>query len=201
LWLPSYLCGSLKQAVDKEFPIQFYPIGENLIVKDFNWVRDISSKDLVVFIDYFGFNLNLAAIHAVKEKKAWILQDAAQALLSTFDRSLADFVLYSPRKTIGVPDGGILQSQCSEKFSNIKLIDPPAEYFHAIMYAFWSRSQYDRTNNGDWFRLYQKADKLSPIGNYRITELSRTLLRSGFDYSQISIKRRANYRSLHQKIS
>jgi dTDP-4-amino-4,6-dideoxygalactose transaminase len=200
VWVPSYLCHSMTEAVPKKVAVEFYPINEKLQVKNLEWVKEVKAREIVVFIDYFGFDLHHKAMQAVNERKAWILQDAAQALLSKFERPYADYVLYSPRKTIGVPDGGILQSRCDEEFSGIVLEEAPAEFVLASNHVFMERTYFDRTGNGEWFPLYKKAEKVSPTGNYRMTELSLSLLQHGFDYRKIAKKRRENYQRLHREL-
>ncbi|MEI8206464.1 MAG: hypothetical protein WCG03_06260 [Kiritimatiellales bacterium] len=200
VWMPSYLCHSMTDAVPKELSIEFYPINETLRVANLEWVREVSVGDMVLFVDYFGFDLHREAMQAVKERGSWILQDAAQALLSTFDRPFADFVLFSPRKIIGVPDGGLFQSQCSEDFSSVELGEVPAEFMLAAYRAFFERTHFDRTGDGEWFSSYQTAEKLSPIGAFEMTSLAQGLLRNGFNYGQIAEKRRTNYQQLFDQL-
>ncbi len=100
VWMPSYLCATMVNAVPQEL-VSFYPVNGRLRVKDMGWLGSVSKGDLVLFIDYFGFDLHRKAMQAVKERGAWTLQDASQSLLSSFDRPFADFVLFSPRKTVG----------------------------------------------------------------------------------------------------
>lgn len=201
VWMPSYLCHSMTKAVPQRCSLEFFPINENLQIKNLDWLQAVSRGDLVLFIDYFGFNPNHEVMQAVKERGAWILQDAAQALLSTFERPFADFVLYSPRKTVGIPDGGILKSQCDVDFSDVLLKDPPPEFVLAATNVFWARTLFDRTGAGDWFSLYRMTESLNPIGGYRMTDLSLALLKNGFDYDQIARTRRSNYRALYESLS
>jgi dTDP-4-amino-4,6-dideoxygalactose transaminase len=200
VWLPSYLCNSMVDAVPKNVAIGFYAIDMALRVAELGWISGIKRGDLVLFIDYFGFDLHSEAMQEVRERKAWILQDAAQALLSTFTRPHADFILFSPKKTVGVPDGGILQSQCSEDFCSVKLKTAPAYAVQAVYDAFWMRTNFDYTGAGDWFNQYKTAEKMTPIGNFQMSRLSEALLRSGFDYIQIAQQRKANYRYLLEEV-
>ena len=57
----------------------------------------------------------------VKKCGAWLLEDACQALLSDEVGRFSDFVLYSPRKFLGVPDGGVLVSNCEIDFYDVIL--------------------------------------------------------------------------------
>ena len=199
VWLPSYLCHSIVEAIPNDFDMQFYPIGEDLQVMNQDWVSDVAMDDLVLFIDYFGFDLHRDTMRAVKERGANIMQDAAQALLSTFGRPYADFVLYSPRKTVGVPDGGILQSRCGEDFKGIQQLEmPPVEFIAKTYAAFAARSDFDKGIENDWYSLYLMAESLSPIGAFRMSDFSYAMLQQCFDYEAIAAKRISNFLELDQ---
>ena len=201
IWMPSFLCHTMLDALPSGAAIEFYPIAKTLHVKNLEWVASVRRNDLVLFVDYFGFNLNEVALKAVKKIGALILQDAAQALLSTFDRGYADFVMYSPRKTLGVPDGGILESRCEISFDSSKLNEPPSEYVMATYRAFFERGYYDRSGNGSWFSYYKKAEKLNPAGSYQMSNLAQALLNRGFDYELIASQRRKNYKKISSELS
>ncbi len=111
VWMPSYLSPTMIEAVDqKKTNLRFYEVDYNLHVSSTDWVDQIQTGDLVVMIDYFGFPLSSKFTGLVKEQGGYVLEDACQALLSDHTGRYSDFVLFSPRKTIGVPDGGILAS-------------------------------------------------------------------------------------------
>lgn len=201
IWLPAYLCHSIVEAVQAaNVSIEFYPLSRGLKLEDKEWLGQVGKQDLVLFIDYFGFESDPEIMRAVKEKAGWVVQDAAQALLSSFERTEADFVLYSPRKYLGIPEGGILQSKCDEDFSSIKLKHAPYDFVLASNHAFQSRTEYERSGVGDWFSIYNRAEELSPVGYFSMSALSAAMLRHSFDYSQISEKRRSNYQRLYDSI-
>jgi len=57
VWVPSYLCGVVLDAFPStRMSLRFYAVDEHLRVADDQWINEISPGDLVVFIDYFGFN-------------------------------------------------------------------------------------------------------------------------------------------------
>ena len=201
IWMPSFLCHTMLDALPSDSTIEFYPINTSLHVQDLEWIESVNENDLVLFIDYFGFNLNEDALKEVKKIGAFVLQDAAQALLSTFDRGYADFVMYSPRKTLGVPDGGILKSKCDISFDDGKLNEPPSQYVIAVYKAFFERGYYDRSGAGSWFSYYKEAEGLNPSGAYEMTDLAQALLDRGFDYERIALQRRTNYKKLLSGLS
>ena len=84
------------------------PWTRNLVLASREWLADVNEGDVVLFIDYFGFPCDAECARAAKQRGAWVLEDACQALLSKHVGAAADYVIYSPRKFLGVPDGGVL---------------------------------------------------------------------------------------------
>lgn len=107
VWLPYYLCftmlSSLRQA---GIDAAFYSIDRKLHIKD-----DISlaDGDWLLFVDYFGLRSDHAAAVAERYGRERVVIDASQALFSGPFNCLA--TVYSPRKFIGVPDGGVLVTE------------------------------------------------------------------------------------------
>lgn len=203
VWLPSYLCDSMIDAVDKSIAtIKFYEVNYNLALPSFEWMEGIQPKDLVVLIDYFGFSCDASCIARAKEQGAWVLEDACQALLSRETGLFSDFVLYSPRKYLGVPDGGILASNHEIASDTIRLQNPPAEWWLKAFSAAVLRREFD-LYDGDrrWFELFQETEDEAPIGPYAMSELSWMLLQHSFDYSMIAHKRVENYQLLANKLN
>ena len=197
VWLPSYICSSLVEVLKFQgVDYQFYPVDLDLRVGNREWIQKIRRQDLVLFIDYFGFDLHRSAIPEAKLKGAWILQDAAQGLLSNYGRPQADFVLYSPKKFIGVPDGGIIQILSGSSLLHSSLNKPPRDFLLSAMNAFFARSVFDQTGTGNWYQLYQESEKLNPIGFYGMSELSSALLRNAFNFPDVALQRRQNYQAL-----
>jgi hypothetical protein len=203
IWFPSYLCDVMLRAVtprkENRTQIRFYGINYELEISSLEWVKEVQEGDLVVFIDYFGFPYDKRYVIEAKRKGAWVLEDASQALLSVHIGEDSDFVLYSPRKWIGVPDGGILVINDEDMSSllEVELEKPPAEWWLDAFSAAVLRREFDLFGgNRQWFQLFRQADVDAPIGAFAMSELSQMLLRYGFDYSSIAQKRIENYRAL-----
>ena len=144
VWLPAYLCHSMVESVKfADTNIEFYPVSVDLKLAELDWTSKVRAGDIVVCIDYFGFESETEVHRAVKERDAWLVQDAAQALLSEYERPQADFVLYSPRKFLGLPDGGIIQSTCNEDFASVQLQSAPSDFVLASCDAFYARTKQD----------------------------------------------------------
>jgi dTDP-4-amino-4,6-dideoxygalactose transaminase len=195
VWLPSFLCDVVFSAV-QDIEVQFYEVNGYLQVSGAG-LEHIQPGDLIIFIDYFGFPFDPSLAKRVKERGGWILEDASQALLSSHVGENSDFVVFSPRKFLGVPDGGILRNNTNLDFSGIQLNKPPSEWWLKAFSAVILRGEFDR-KGGDkkWFQLFQEIDHDGPTGFFKMSELSITLLEYNFDYSVIVQKRIENYKIL-----
>ena len=202
VWLPSFLCGSVLRAIDTSTTmIRFYEVDYDLNIPSSEWLDRIQPGDVVILIDYFGFPGDVAWITRIKQRGAWVLEDATQALLSSRVGQPADFVVFSPRKSVGVPDGGILIVNCEMDLSNVRLEKPPAQWWLKALSASVLRREFDIYGGSRyWFELFQEVEIGRPIGAYAMSELSWTLLRCSFDYSTIAQRRVDNYRLLLNKL-
>jgi dTDP-4-amino-4,6-dideoxygalactose transaminase len=181
--------------------IRFYEVDYDLNMPSSKWLDRIQAGDMVILIDYFGFPGDVAWKTHIKQRGAWILEDAAQSLLSGRVGQLADFVVFSPRKFVGVPDGGILIVNCEIDFSTVRLEKPPAKWWLRALSASVLRREFDIYGGSRyWFDLFQEVETGVPIGAYAMSELSWTLLRYGFDYLTIAQRRVDNYRVLLNKL-
>jgi dTDP-4-amino-4,6-dideoxygalactose transaminase len=203
VWMPSYLCGAMLQPVEVAHTrTKFYEVNYDLAVPSWEWIKDVKHGDIVIVIDYFGFPADHSVVHHAKEKGAWILEDACQALLTEDVGRLSDFVILSPRKFLGVPEGGILHLNRRTGFDGASLEPPPAEWWLKTLNANIMRREFD-LYGGDrrWFTLFQETERDSPIGHYSMSELSKTLLQHAFDYLAIALRRIDNYRVLNVELT
>jgi len=202
VWCPSYLCHTILEAVKGSVAnVRFYEINYDLAISSFEWLDHVQQGDLVILINYFGFGCDSACAIQAREHGAWVLEDASQALLSGNVGQFSDFVLVSPRKFLGIPDGGILCSNSDIHFQGVDLESPPAEWWLRALLASVLRREFDvHGGTRQWFELFQKTEPNAPIGLFAMSELSRLLLLNGFDYSTIAQKRVDNYQCLAQKL-
>jgi len=202
VWMPSYLCPTMIQATDQKVTnLRFYEIDYNLRIPSVNWIEQIQTGDIVVLIDYFGFPLDSKDATLAKKQGAWVLEDACQALLSEHVGQYSDFVLYSPRKFIGVPDGGIVVSCCDTQFDDIELEPPPESWWLKMLEATINRREFDQYGGErGWYQLFCETDTATPCGYYAMSELSRRLLFTAFEYSEIAQRRIENYSVLANEL-
>lgn len=198
VWMPSYLCCSMIDAVDPQVTeLRFFEVGYDLEVTSLDWLDVLLPGSLVVLIDYFGFPCDDYVARAARARGAVILEDASQALLSTHVGRQSDFLLFSPRKTLGVPDGGILRCLRDGALPPAHLIPPPQQWWLKALEACIARREFDKFGGErKWFELFRQLEAAYPLGPYRMSELSETLLEGAFDYPAIAQARRANYACL-----
>lgn len=204
VWIPSYLCHTISSAIDPKMTvISFYEVDYDLTVRSDQWVSEVKSGDLVLFIDYFGFSYDRRLAGLVKEKGAWVLEDACQALLSSqVGGAPSDFVLFSLRKWIGVPDGGILRLPEGFPLDGISLEAPANTWWLKILHATLLRREFDDgLTVRDWFKLFREAEDAAPTGHYAMSQLSRAIIENSVDYSIIVERRRDNYRTLLTRLA
>ena len=203
VWMPSYLCYSMIDAVDPQVTeLRFFEIGYDLEVTSLDWLDVLIPGSLVVLIDYFGFPCNDHVAKEAKARGAFILENASQTFLSTHVGRRSDFLLFSPRKTPGVPDGGILRYLRDGALPPAYLISPPQEWWLKALEARIARREFDRYGGiWRWFDLFRQLEAAYPLGPYRMSELSEMLLESAFDYPAIAQARRANYAYLAESFA
>jgi hypothetical protein len=198
VWLPSYLCRSiLVPLLSDNRTHRFFPVNRNLQVLPGPWLNDVREGDVVLLIAYFGFPIEEAITCSLHTRGALILEDASQALLSGHVGRFSDYVLYSPRKIVGVPDGGILRPRT--RVRDIALTSPPCDWWITTFQSCLLRRDFDLFSADpyrQWFRLFREASAKIPCGPYTISTLSDILLRTSFDYDFTAKRRRENFKLL-----
>jgi hypothetical protein len=108
-WLPAYVCASLAAgAAAGAAQVAYYETDFSLTPLLATLAAQLQAGDAVVIVDYFGrARPDLwGALIAQRPDILWV-EDRAQAL-DPNAAPLAPSVIYSPRKLVGVGDGGIL---------------------------------------------------------------------------------------------
>ncbi|MGA1868186.1 MAG: DegT/DnrJ/EryC1/StrS family aminotransferase [bacterium] len=207
IWMPSYLCSSMLDAIrGTNTSIRLYEVDYDLRSPSLKWIAEISRGDIVVIVDYFGFPADPEIAFKARKKGAWVLEDACQALLTEVPRSIIDFVIFSPRKFLGIPDGGILWIQTAKgqvsSISNLLLEPAPQEWWFTAFCSSFLRREFDLKGVAhNWFNLFKTSEAHCPIGLYAMSELSQTLLRQGFNYERIARQRQNNYLALLERLA
>ena len=206
VWMPSYLCKSMIDCLETfNVQIRFYHVDSCLNLSDSTWLNEVQYGDIVCVIDYFGFHCPINIKQEVRSTGAKVLEDACQALLSKNIGEQADYLLFSPLKFLGVPDGGILLSLNNDSFADVHLNEAPAQWWLKAFGASLLRREFDQEENGDshrqWFELFREANANAPIGDFSMSSISKALLFNAFDYRKISRIRRTNYQVLYNQLN
>lgn len=195
VWFPAYICSDFVEGAANT-QVDFYPVGEKLEA-DIDWLSNrLAPGDLVVVIAYFGraANADILELASMRSDVLWI-EDRAQA----FDCGprWADWTIYSPRKLVGVPDGGIgvkltgsAEQPASDKVCSVASHLPGMARYEDI----------ESANNNWWFPLFRQAEGEMKVSNRAISRLTHAIL-SATDSSEIAYRRFANYSILAARLN
>ena len=202
-WLPSYLCGAILDPFRiLGIPVRYYDAGPNFSPRTLGWIADVHRGDLVLVIHYFGFaNTNFPA-DLLKMRGAVIIEDASQGLFikQLYPESLC--VVYSPRKFVGVPDGGVLTSSHIDGIRRQPLHPPPTDWWKAALAMSQMRREFDLLGGENrWFLLFRQVEETFPVGLFRSSDLTRVLIETGIDYRSMRTARRENYLTLAEPLT
>ncbi len=201
-WLPSYLCPALLEPFQSSsVEVRHYGVDEHLRVSGCGWLNDVRPGDFVIVIHYFGVPHSSFPAGAAKRSGAYIIEDSSQALFlpQQFEESLC--ALYSPRKFLGVPDGGVMASKGATGTESLTLEPPPGGWWSSGLAMMLQRRDFDLTGQpSDWYSLFQRVESNFPLGLFRSSDLSRAILTCGVDYATIRTRRRANYQALLDRL-
>lgn len=204
VWVPSFFCPTMLEPIRASgVRFEFYEIKEDLTAGE-GWLSDLNPGELVICINYFGFPIDGALVDAVHARGGLVLEDASQALLSTHVGRCSDYVMYSPRKMVGTPDGGVLASVGGRPLPTLDLDTGLTGWQQTLIEAAIARREFD-AHGGDrrWYELFRRAEheREAPIGPIAMSSLSEALLRRTFDYAWIAARRRENFEMLNERLS
>jgi dTDP-4-amino-4,6-dideoxygalactose transaminase len=201
LWVPSYCCPTILQpARVRSIPFQFFAVDGHLQPSP-AFVEEVVRGDVVLLIDYFGFPTDAGLSKALRERGAWVIVDASQALLSRHVCVDAHYVLYSPRKMVEVPDGGILV-MCNGAEGPLapenSLLTP---WQQVLIEAAIERRDFDlRGGERRWYDLFRQAAAIAPAGLHRMSDLTAAILRTVIPYNEVAARRCRNFELLNQRL-
>ena len=186
IYLPDYICDSLYLSLENlNIEVKSYPLTEKLEPTN---VVELASGEYFLLVNYFGMSDQIIDkwIFLLDEKK--VIVDNSQSIYSKAKDNIA--TIYSPRKFIGIPDGGFI-------FSDIELKKPdvfyPGENFCKHLLYRCS----DKAEEG--YEFYIDAEKaLEDFYPKKMSVLSSKII-SSIDWSIVKKKRLANFKGLEEK--
>lgn len=188
LYLPNYICRSLFPALASlNITIVFYDIDANLNPSgSFKLLED----EYILLVNYFGISGPIIDNFILSEnvEQSKIIIDNSQALFEPNRDCAAHF--YSPRKFLGIPDGGFLYSK--------QKVDVPIKHYDredAIMHLI-IRSSGDEQQGYKHFLNNEYA--LNDFRPKLMSLLSERLIKS-YNFEIIKKRRIDNFRTLDEK--
>jgi hypothetical protein len=188
IWLPKYICNSIIPAIEA--------LGIEILRYDIDMTFRIKSEitlkvhDIVLYVNYFGIcdaqEIELMSIFPTEK----IIFDHSQAFFSKPKSVLA--TIYSPRKFLGVPDGGFLNT--NEKISEQYQVDTGS--------VERAKHLLTRINDGAeaGYKDFKDADEsLSDFIPMSMSNLTNRML-SAIDLVNVSKIRIDNFYYLHEKL-
>jgi dTDP-4-amino-4,6-dideoxygalactose transaminase len=178
VWFPAFICPEFVDAVPEQ-KRRYYPVGENLSPIVSVLETKVRPGDLVLAVDYFGRPPGAAFLDYVAGNGDVIfVEDCAQAM-NTAEQPWGSWRLFSPRKLVGVPDGGLLV-RCSPAAAAIT--PSPSTTIDAREATDLAAPQLTRfedeneVHNDVWHRLNQEKERRLSVSTQRMSRLTWTLL-------------------------
>ena len=188
VWMPNYMCDTMLSPVrlaGKE--IKFYSIDISLAP-----VKKIPLKngDILFYVNYFGLcNRNVQNLLEKYDAEKVVI-DCSQAFFSEPYDCLA--TIYSPRKFFGIPDGGIL---CTRQVISLPSEQDEGSFSRAN--HLLQRLAFSAEQGYESYKLAEES--LKDMTPKRMSKFTNTLL-SSIDHESAKIKRRENFKTLHENL-
>ncbi len=193
VWLPAYICDVMEQSVTMAgMELSFYPINETLSPDSIYLAEHLQAGECVLAVNYFGKPPDEPFRDLVRARTdVFWCEDSAQAL-STGIEPWGDYVLYSPRKLMGVPDGGILRN-CSKGVRAPSLRPLPDERY--LLASRQRKNDLDETNNDEWYSNFVAYESQMQPDSLEMSEITSKLLQ-GTDPAAHIKQRQDNFETL-----
>lgn len=182
MWVPKFTCPVVWDTLEGEgCKMNFYSISNELLP-----VEEPDEDQYILYTNYFG----VCDLQVDKMRKRYtnLIIDNAQAFFSHPD-GMACF--YSPRKFLGVPDGGYLYCAGEEKADLVRDISY-GRFEHLLKRVdLGAKSAYNEFKKNEELLDFEQMKGMS-----RITEQ----LLSSINYSKCINIRRENFRYIHEQL-
>lgn len=197
LWLPAYLCPDTLQAVPDGLTLLYYPVGSALDPNFEVLESETRAGDAVLGIAYFGRpQPSVWRSMAQRRQDIFWIEDYAQAL-DTGGSPLSSLRIYSPRKLLGAPDGGILVD--TDGKVPAPLLELPGDTKFIDPYRMRAADPAGQLNER-WYAAFRSVEAAMAVSRQAISVESRRILeRTAVD--PIANARRGNYRTLLETLS
>ena len=189
LWLPAFLCADLAQTAYAA-RTRFYPVQDGFEPDLARVVVEAKAGDLVLVAAYFGLPISATARKVLARRPDLrVVEDRAQALGPGLGAG-PGWRLYSPRKLLGVADGGLLvaHDQMDGLPSPVGAADSEALWRAPLMRA----EDPAGLRNAEWHAANQAKEAAMTVNSEAMTELSLSIL-SATPLASLAALRLANW--------
>ena len=195
VWMPGYLCRHMAAAV-RLGQQRFYPLTAAM-EPDPTAFDALQDGDLVLAVSYFGRPLGADWRQVVAARSGvWFAEDCAQSL-DTGTAPWSDWRLYSPRKLMGVAEGGLLVP-VSDRAKAALMVGPalPADPQRVEQRLLPMRLRQARPmDNALWHPLHQAAENAGMQADRAVDACALALLTT-LDPAPMIAARQANFARL-----
>jgi hypothetical protein len=185
--MPAYICDSIfKSAVDAGVDVETYDLDDQLFPK--NLPRELPEQHAVIYVNYFGLCQQHITRLLEEIPKNSLIVDNSHALFAEHTDALA--TVYSPRKFVGLPDGGLLRAS-----SELKITPPRNEDKGSLarMNYLLTRMAYSARAGYEGFDRARKS--LMDTTPLAMSKLTQRLMKS-IQWDQVIERRRINYTTM-----
>ncbi|WP_429060088.1 hypothetical protein [Aeromonas veronii] len=187
LYLPNYICDSIFPALKSlNIKLEIYTLNELLLPEMLPVIKDVSNSRILI-VNYFGL-LSEQIKNIICSSPQKFIIDNSQALFSEHIDGTTS--IYSPRKFLGIPDGGLLRS--SEEINMPNTVHDASENVAHLLL----RAAGDVNSGYKYFLAAERA--LDDFLPKRISIISTYLIKCE-NLSEVKNIRRRNYNLLHAK--
>jgi hypothetical protein len=194
VWLPAYSCPEVASVAGAA--LRFFPVDEDLSPKVGFLRRHLRAGDLIIATDYFGWppSGEFQRFAAETPDIIWV-EDRAHCLF-TDDPPWATWILYSPRKVVGVADGGILVSRdgADGKIAVEQNVDASLALPELMRFEDTAEM-----NNEAWYKVFKAREARFSAEPRPMSRMTAALLRR-IPLAPLVEARRRNYRFLAERL-
>lgn len=183
VFIPAYICDSVVQAVfDAGRTVEFYRLNDQLLPGP--EVNHLPESSFLIYVNYFGLcDQNCRRLER-RFSPNQLFIDNTQALFSGVGRALG--AIYSPRKFVGLPDGGLLLAR------EQNLSEPDQEDSTSLKRMDHLLIRASGLVHDGYQSFISASSSLEDTNPLRMSRLTRRLL-SSVDFREMKRRRRDNF--------
>lgn len=186
VYLPYFTCDSVLEPFEKmNIQYEFYHINMNLEIKE---SISLQNNEYLIYTNYFGVKDKYIE-SLVNQYGEFLIVDNSQALYA----SPTSKCIYSPRKFIGIPDGGVAFTNGSQKIEKIEQSKSYDICSHLL-------KRIDCSGSEGYADFRNNSKRLSHQPILRMSNLTQRLLCS-IDFENIAKIRNRNFLYLHDHLT